>query len=160
MTFSVAAIVRSATSLRISPSARCVSCSMSRRVCSIISSRCCLASAFDSSANRSDAWRARATMSSACSRASRSRSRYSWSSSSASSRVRLAASIDSATAFARFSSASWIRGKAYRLRMKNVSRNAISVQIISPRPGETRKLPPPSSSVAASTRCFVSASKA
>jgi hypothetical protein len=41
--------------------------------------------------------------------------------------------------------------------MKNVMRNAISVQIISPSPGETRKLPPPSSSVAASTSVSVSA---
>ena len=158
MTFSVAAIVRSATSRRISPSARRVSCSISRRVCSIISSRCFLASDFDSSAKRSDDWRARWTMSSACSRASFSRSRYSWSSSSASSRLRRAASIDSATALARFSSAAWIRGNASRLRMKNVARNAISVQIINPRPGETRKLPPSSSaappSEAASSRMF------
>src|SRR3954463_12123419 len=82
-------------------------------------------------------------MSSACSRASRSRSRYSFRSWSASTRVRSAASIDSAIALRRLSSASWMRGNASRRRISSVMPNAISVQIITPMPGWTRKFPPP-----------------
>ncbi len=55
-------------------------------------------------------------------------------------------------AAARFSSASWIRGKANLLRTHIVNRKRTSVQIISPRPGETRKLPPSSSAVSAAAR--------
>ncbi len=83
-------------------------------------------------------------MSSACSRASASRARYSSSSSSDSLRWRSAASIDSAIVFARLSSASWIFGNASLLSTHIVNRKRTSVQIISPRPGETRKLPPSS----------------
>ena len=84
VTFSVASTVRSATSLRISWIARRVSCSMSRRVCAIISSRLRLASATTSASLFSAVLRARATISSAWPRASCSRSRYSASSLSAS----------------------------------------------------------------------------
>ena len=49
-------------------------------------------------------------------------------------------------ALARFSSASPIRGKATFASTNIVTPNRSSVQIISPRPGETRKLPPSSSS--------------
>ena len=59
-------------------------------------------------------------------------------------RWRSAASIDSAIVFARLSSASWIFGKASLLSTHIVNRNRTSVQIISPSPGETRKLPPSS----------------
>ena len=45
-------------------------------------------------------------------------------------------------ALARFSSASWIRGKANLPSTHIVIPNRTSVQIISPSPGETRKLPP------------------
>ena len=84
VTFSVATTVRSATSLRISSSARRVSASMSRRVGSISSSRCFVGVGLRLVLQRSAALRARATMSSACSRASFRRARYSASSSSAS----------------------------------------------------------------------------
>src|ERR1019366_6724183 len=77
VTFSVAMIVRSATSLRMSSRARLVAVSMSRsalRAASAsISWPCSLASCSCDSA----AWRARWTISSACARASFSRSRYS-----------------------------------------------------------------------------------
>src|SRR5207248_646323 len=72
-TFSVARTVRSATSLRIWSIARLVSLSISRRVRFISSSRVFAASSLASSSRRSPARRARVTMSSACSRASRSR---------------------------------------------------------------------------------------
>ena len=88
------------------------------------------------------ALRARAMMSSACSRASLSRARYSSSSLSASLRWRSAASMFSRIALARLSSASWMRGKATLLSTHIVNRKRTRVQIISPRPGETRKLPP------------------
>ena len=55
-------------------------------------------------------------------------------------------------ALARLSSASRIRGKATLLSTYIVTPNTISVQIISPRPGETRKLPPSSSAAASSDR--------
>ena len=85
VTFSVASTVRSATSLRISWIARRVSASMSRRVCSISSSRLALARLDGLALVRPRRpCGARATISSACSRASLSRSRYSASSSSAS----------------------------------------------------------------------------
>ena len=45
-------------------------------------------------------------------------------------------------AFARFSSASPIFGKAILLEHAHRDPKRTSVQIISPRPGETRKLPP------------------
>ena len=93
----------------------------------------------------SAALRARATMSSACSRASFSRARYSAISFSASFLLCSAASIDSAISFARLSSASWILGKATLLRKHIVIPKKSRVQIISPSPGETRKLPPSSS---------------
>src|SRR5680860_112918 len=150
VTFSVAMTVRSATSLRISSSARRVSASMSLRVDSSSSSRYSLAAPFASSMCESAALRERATMSSACSRASLSRARYSSSSSSASSLVRAAALIDSSIARRRLSSASPISGKANLRRISIEAPNAISVQSISPTLGETRKLPPPSSSPPAS----------
>src|SRR5437588_10046426 len=142
-TFSVARTVRSATSLRIWSIARLVSLSISRRVRSMSSSRVFAASDFASSSRRSAARRARLTMSSDCSRASRSRSRYSLRIWSASARVRSAASMDSSIARLRRSRASAIRGKASLRRMNRVIANAISVQIISPTLGVTRKLPPP-----------------
>src|SRR4051812_18581902 len=91
-------------------------------------------------------------MSSACPRASRRRSRYSFRIWSASMRVRSAASIDSAIARLRFSSASWMRGNASLRSRSSVMPNASSVQIIRPTFGVTRKLPsPPPLSVAAKT---------
>ena len=80
-------------------------------------------------------------MSSACSRASFSRSRYSFRSSSASWRCLSAASMFSLIALARLSSASWMRGNATLPSTHMVKKNRTSVQIISPSPGETRKLP-------------------
>ena len=71
VTFSVARTVRSATSLRISWIARRVSASMSRRVCSSISSRASLDASLASRSWTSAALRARATISSAWWRASR-----------------------------------------------------------------------------------------
>src|SRR4051794_37456618 len=97
----------------------------------------------------SAALRARAMMSSACSRASVRRWRYSSSSSSDSLRCLSAASIDSAIVLARLSRASWIFGKATLLSTHIVIRKRTSVQIIRPTPGETRKLPPDSASSAA-----------
>ena len=89
--------------------------------------------------------RARATISSAWSRASASRSRYSASSSSASVRVRSAESIDSSIACWRLSSASAMRGNANFASTYSEMPKTTSVQIISPTSGETRKLPLPSS---------------
>ena len=132
VTFSVARTVRLATSLRISSSERRVSAWMSRRAAAISSSRCWVAWTFESSWSDSAALRARDTMSSACSRASLSRARYSSSSSSASTFVRWADSIESSIALRRRSSASAMRGNATLLRTYSVTRNAISVQIITP----------------------------
>src|SRR4051794_34770172 len=125
--------------------ARRVSASMSRRVCSIISSRLVRASASVSFSAASAVRRARATISSACPRASASRSRYSASNWSASARVLSAASIDSSIILWRLSSASAMRGNATFQRKKSVSPNTTSVQTISPTSGVTRKLPPESS---------------
>src|SRR5262249_35986645 len=69
-TFSVVSTVRSATSLRICSSERRVSASMSRLAASTSSSRFSLPSSVASCLVVSAAFRARATMSSACSRAS------------------------------------------------------------------------------------------
>ena len=142
MTFSVVSTVRSATSLRMRSRERRVSASMSRRAAARSSSRFSRPSSaawvFADSADL----RARATISSACSRASRRRARYSCRISSASSRVFSACSIDSRIALARLSSASWIRGKASLLSTYIVIPKTSSVQIIRPRFGETRKLPP------------------
>src|SRR3954454_10312098 len=82
-------------------------------------------------------------MSSACSRASRRRSRYSRRSSADSRRMRSAWSIDSSIVMRRLSRASWMRGNASLRRSRIVMPNAISVQIITPTPGWTRKLPLP-----------------
>ncbi len=62
------------------------------------------------------------------------------------------ASMFSRIAFARFSSASAIRGNAVFESTNIVIPNSSRVQIISPRPGETRKLPPSSSAVSAASR--------
>src|SRR5689334_11511233 len=115
---------------------------MSRLAASTSSSRFSLPAVAASDSAVSAALRARAMMSSACSRASARRARYSTSSSSDSLRCRSAASIDSLIAAARLSSASWIFGKATLLNTHIVTRNRTSVQIIRPRPGLTRKLPP------------------
>src|SRR4051812_32414946 len=131
--------------MRICWMARRVSASMSRRVCSIISSRLARASAMVSFSAASAVRRARATISSAWPRASESRSRYSARSWSASLRVFSAASMESSIARWRFSSASAMRGNATFQRKKRVSPNTTSVQIISPTSGVTRKLPPDSS---------------
>src|SRR3954451_16405627 len=111
----------------------------------MICSRISVASLLASSSTCVAALRERSTISSACSRASRRRSRYSRRMASASLRVRSAASIDSSIARRRLSSASPILGKATFQRMSSVTPNAISVQIITPVLGETRKfpLPPP-----------------
>ena len=158
VTFSVARTVRSATSLRISWIARRVSASMSRRVCSISSSRLRLASSSDSRSCSSPALRARATISSACSRASLRRSRYSASSSSASVRVRSAVSIESSIACWRLSSASAMRGNASLRRMTASMPKTSSVQIISPTSGVTRKLPPSSSPASRAARTMTGSS--
>src|SRR3954453_11189202 len=118
---------------------------MSRRVCSIISSRLVRASASVSFSAASAVRRARATISSAWPRGAVSRARYSASSSSASRRVLSAASIESSIILWRLSSASAMRGNATFQRKKSVSPNTTSVQIISPTSGVTRKLPPESS---------------
>src|SRR3954470_7561811 len=141
VTFSVADTVSPATSLRISWIARRVSCSMSRRACSMSSSRLCLPSTTACCSVFSAALLARAMMSSDWSRASRSRARYSSRILSASRRVSSAASIDSSIACWRLSSASWILGNASRFRSHSEIPNARSVQIMSPTPGWTRKLP-------------------
>src|SRR3954454_9480000 len=132
--------VRSATSLRISWIARRVSASMSRRVCSRSSSRWSRAFSSVSRSWTSPALRARATMSSACARASRRRSRYSCSSCCASARVRSATSMDSSIARWRLSSACVIAGHAYLRSTSIATTNASSVQIIRPTFGLTRKL--------------------
>ena len=156
-TFSVVRTVSSATSLRMRSSERRVSASMSRRAAATSSSRFSLPSSAAWDFAESAALRARATMSSACSRASFRRAWYSAVSCSASVLLRSAASIDSAISLARLSSASWIRGKTFLLRKKTVIPKNSSVQIISPRPGDTRKLPPSSSpSVAATSTCPMS----
>src|SRR3954469_19893472 len=134
--------VRSATSLRISWMARRVSASMSRRVSSSISSRASFEDSLASRSWTSAAFFARETISSACWRASVRRSRYSASSCSASCLVRSATSIDSSIACWRLSSASAIRGNASLASRNIATKNTISVQIIRPTPGLTRKLPP------------------
>src|SRR6516165_8730813 len=110
VTFSVAMIVRSATSLRMSSSARWVAVSISRsaRLAASVTTPwpCSLASFSWVSA----AWRARWTISSAWPRASFRRSRYSSSTLSASWRVCSAASMSPSIFFARWSNASPIRG--------------------------------------------------
>src|SRR4051794_28199700 len=123
--------------------ARRVSASISRRVCSIISSRLARASATISASVDSPVLRARVTISSAWPRASARRSRYSASSWSASRRVRSAESIESSIMRWRLSSASEIRGKATFQRMSREMPKTMSVQIISPTLGLTRKDPPP-----------------
>src|SRR3954454_19082340 len=96
VTFSVASTVRSATSLRIRSSDRLVSISMSRRAAETSSSRL---DRPEAAAPPASAWAAsaalgaRATMLSACSRASLSRSRYSPRRRSASARCFSAASM-------------------------------------------------------------------
>src|SRR4051794_29633207 len=120
--------------------ARRVSASMSRRVCSSSSSRLALASSTVSRSCTSPALRARAMISSAWARASRSRVRYSSSRPAASVRARSAVSIDSSIACWRLSSASVMAGHAHLRRTKNATRNASTVQIISPTLGLTRKL--------------------
>ncbi len=120
--------------------ARLVSASMSRRVCSSSSSRVSLAASSDWRSVASPALRARATISSAWARASLRRSRYSARISSASALVRCAVSIDSSIMCWRFSSASEMRGKASLRSSRNVTKKTISVQIISPTSGLTRKL--------------------
>src|SRR3954467_3624610 len=148
VTFSVASTVRSATSARICWMARRVSASMSRRVCSIISSRLVRASARVSFSLASAVRRARATISSAWERASDSRSRYSRSRSSASRLVRSAESIESSIIRWRLSSASVIRGNtAFHRTMKTIPKTT-SVQIMTPMTGSTR----PGGSSAASSR--------
>src|SRR3954469_1438715 len=142
VTFSVVSTVRSATSLRMRSSERRVSASMSRRAAASSSSRFSRPSSAAWALVVSAALRARATMSSACSRASRRRPRYSSRIWSASLRVFSACSIESRMALARLSSASWIRGKATLLSTYIVIPKTSSVQIIRPRFGETRKLPP------------------
>src|SRR4029450_245553 len=146
VTFSVVSTVRSATSLRIRSSERRVSASMSRRAAASSSSRLSRPSWAACAVVVSAARRARATMSSACSRASRKRARSSSRILSASSRVFSADSIDSRIAFARLSSAAWMRGKATFESTHIVNPKTTSVQIIRPRLGETRKLPPESPS--------------
>src|SRR5690349_9099525 len=126
---------------------------MSRRVCSIISSRLARASARVSFSAASAVRRARATMSSAWPRASDSRSRYSRSSSSASRLVRSAESIESSIIFWRLSSASAMRGNATFQSTIIVRPKTTSVQIIRPQTGSTRPGESPSS--AASSR-FIS----
>src|SRR3954451_10777794 len=115
---------------------------MSRRAAASSSSRlsrpCSAASAVVVSA----VLRARAMISSACSRASLRRARYSSRIFFASSRVFSASSMESRIALARLSRASWIRGKATLLSTYIVIPKTSSVQIIRPRFGETRKLPP------------------
>src|SRR5215207_6591566 len=128
--------------------ARRVSASMSRRVCSSISSRATFECSLASRSWTSPAFLARATISSACARASVSRSRYSASSCSASCLVRSAVSIDSSIARWRLSSASAIRGNASLARITMAATKTTSVHTIRPMPGLTRKLPPPSSSAA------------
>src|SRR4051794_34762802 len=115
---------------------------MSRRACSMSSSRFFLPSATAWFSVRSADLLARAMMSSDCSRASRRRARYSSRILSASRRVSSAASIDSSMARWRLSSASWIFGNASRFSRYMAMPNARSVQIISPTPGWTRKVPP------------------
>src|SRR4051794_14970846 len=116
---------------------------MSRRACSMSSSRFFLPSATAWFSVRSADLLARAMMSSDCSRASRRRARYSSRILSASRRVSSAASIDSSMARWRLSSASWIFGNASRLSRDIEMPNASSVQIMSPTPGWTRTLPDP-----------------
>src|SRR4051794_2457366 len=125
---------------------------MSRRVCSIFSSRLARASAIVSFSAASAVRRARATISSAWPRASDSRSRYSRSSSSASRLTFSAESIESSIIFWRLSSASAILGKATFHRMMRVRPKMISVQIITPTTGLTSWLPLPSS---AASRKFI-----
>src|SRR3954451_11356267 len=132
---------------------RRVSASMSRRAAASSSSRFSRPSSAAWDLVVSAAFRARATISSACSRASFRRPRYSSRILSASTRVFSACSIDSRIALARLSSASWIRGNATLLRTYIVIPKTSSVQIIRPRFGETRKLPPDDSAASGSAMC-------
>src|SRR3954452_14057199 len=155
VTFSVVSTVRSATSLRMRSSERRVSASMSRRAAASSSSRFSRPSSAAWALVVSAALRARATMSSACSRASRRRPRYSSRIWSASLRVFSACSIESRMALARLSSASWIRGNATLLSTYIVIPKTSSVQIIRPRFGETRKLPAESSAASGRAMCVI-----
>src|SRR5262245_10585813 len=142
VSFSVVSTVRSATSWRIRSRERRVSASMSRRAAASSSSRFSRPSSVACNVVASADLRARATISSACSRASLRRARYPARIWSASWRVFSAESIESRIALARLSRASWILGKATLLRTHIVNPNSARVQIIRPRAGETRKLPP------------------
>src|SRR6516165_9400957 len=117
VTFSVAITVKSATSLRMSSSARWVAAWISRSARLVASATsswpCSLASCSWTSA----AWRARWTISSDWLRASFRRSRYSSSTLSACWRVCSAASMSPSIFFARWSSASPIRGNTVLRRM-------------------------------------------
>ena len=66
----------------------------------------------------------------------------------ASARVRSAVSIDSTIACWRLSSAAVIWGQASLRNTRKAAKKTSSVQIISPIPGSTRKLPPSSSAAA------------
>ena len=148
VTFSVAMTVRFATSLRISSSARRVSASMSLRVDlhQLVAVLLGVRLGLGPRAGLGGPCRARATMSSACSRASFRRARYSSSSWSASRLVllgRLDRLLDRPGALVeRLRRCAGTRTAA---GSGSVIPNAISVQIISPSSGETRKLPPSSS---------------
>ena len=144
VTFSVASTVRSATSLRISWIARRVSASMSRRVCSSSSSRWRRAASSDSRSCSSAALRARATISSACWRASCSRSRYSCEQ-LVGLGLRALGRVDRLLDRLLALVERLLDPRERELRRNHsVTPKAISVQIISPSSGVTRKLPPSS----------------
>src|SRR4051812_10818141 len=136
--------------------ARLVSATMSLRACCMSSSRLRRASSVDSRSWTSAALRARATISSDCTRASLRRSRYSSSRSSASALVFSATSIESSIIRWRLSSASAMRGKASLASRIIAPPKTISVQIIRPMPGLTRKLPPPFSAATCMTSPSIS----
>ena len=150
VTFSVARTVRSATSLRISWIARRVSASMSRRACAmqLLALGAALLRGLAPRGSRPPCARGRRSPRPAA-RASLRRSRYSSSSSSASLRVRSAVSIESSIALLALVERLGDRAGTRTSRSsRSETPKTTSVQIISPTPGVTRKLPPPSSAAA------------
>ena len=141
VTFSVASTVRSATSLRMSSSARCVAASMSRSARLAASVEDLLAALFGLVLVRlrrlaralDDLFGLRARLLQALA--------VFGSSSSASLRVRSAVSIESSIDLCRRPSASEMRGNASFASRTIVNPNTSSVQTIRPMPGLIRKLP-------------------
>ncbi len=132
VTFSAASSESDATSLRISPSAACVACSIWRWVSSMRRWRSCSTSPRTRSESESPTLRASARISSAWPFAWPISARCSSSRLFASARACSASAIDCSMRVRRSSIVFWIGPKANFLSTKRVIRNETIVQIIRP----------------------------